>query len=94
MSPETRNILSEVAIAYGFMPMELLAPGRGTDLMFRARRQVARRLRDERGLTGAHIGRMLGRDPASIKRMLDEDYRQRHIRRMMAKYWKKKAARG
>jgi chromosomal replication initiation ATPase DnaA len=87
MMPPAIQVLADVAAAHGLTLQELRAPGRkGGTPLFLARRDAARRLRDERGLSAAQIGRFLGgRDHSTIYRMLDDDYRQRHMTRIAAR---------
>jgi len=88
------QVLADVASAHGVTLQQLRAAGRSSAKLFRARRDAAARLRAERGLSIGQICQLLGgRDYTTIMRMLDEDYRHRHIHRMTARYWRTKAAR-
>ena|ERR1700722_9686529 len=96
MSFPSLQVLAEVAAAHG-ITMELLRgrvrglsdklKGPSQSMLFAARQDAARRLRTERGLSFKQIGRFLGgRDHSSVIRMIDENYRQRHIARNTRRY--------
>ena len=87
MSFPSLQVLAEVAAAHGFAVTVLRSNWRGPAKLFYARRDAAKRLRVERGLSLNQIGRFLGgRDHATILRMVDDEYRQRNIARNVRRY--------
>lgn len=87
MSFPSLQVLAEVAAAHGFAVTVLRSNWRGPAKLFAARRDAAKRLRTERGLSLNQIGRFLGgRDHSTILRMIDDDYRHRHIARNTRRY--------
>jgi hypothetical protein len=90
------QVLAEVAAAHGLSVGLLRGRIKGLScklkgpsqiMLFEARREAAKRLRTERGLSLAQIGRFLGgRDHSTVLRMVDDAYRQRHIARMARRH--------
>jgi chromosomal replication initiation ATPase DnaA len=78
MNPSIQ-ILREVAACHGITLSQLRAPG---PRMFAVRKEAARRLRDERGLSLNKIGYYLGgRNHSTVHAMLNEEYREKSRRR-------------
>jgi chromosomal replication initiation ATPase DnaA len=78
MMPPNVTILSEVAAAHG-VTLAKLRSREGKNLLYPARVEAAKRLRDERGLSQQQIGKMLGgRCQQTILRMVNDVYRAKH----------------
>lgn len=61
----TRQLIQEVAAKHGVAVEAVLGPSRAKEVV-RARYEAIRRLRRERKLTSAQIGRIIGRDPTTV----------------------------
>lgn len=95
--PSATRIIADVAKAHGFTSDQLRARGKtGGNPIYEARREVARRLRNEWKLPLRKIGQYLGgRHHTVILRMIDEEYRQKTMRKASARFpagWRRKAA--
>lgn len=57
-----------------------------------ARMEISRRLKAERSLSAAQIGRMINRSAWEVRYYLGDEYRRRRIARAMARYFERKRA--
>lgn len=88
--PTCMVLLAEVAAIHNVTVEQLRSPGRkGGTPMFDARSAAAKRLRTERKWSLNQIGRLLGgRHHTVILRMVDDQYRQKTIAKVRAKFHK------